>query len=90
MPARRASTSGASAGRARRAGCCRTLVETLVIYIRDEIARPNLGAKTDRYLPYLLTVFFFILTCNLLGLLPFGATATATSRSRPCWPCSRS
>ena len=58
-------------------GLLQNTVETVVIYIRDEIARPNLGAKTDRFLPYLLTVFFFILTCNLLGLLPFGATATA-------------
>ena len=58
-------------------GLLQNTVETVVIYIRDEIARPNLGAKADRFLPYLLTVFFFILTCNLLGLLPFGATATA-------------
>ena len=58
-------------------GLLMNMVETIVIYVRDEIAKPNLGAKTDRYLPYLLTVFFFILACNLLGLLPFGATATA-------------
>lgn len=62
-------------------GLLQNMVETIVIYIRDEIAKPNLGAKTDRYLPYLLTVFFFILTCNLLGLLPFGATATANITS---------
>ena len=53
------------------------MMETLILYIRDEVARPNLGEKTDKYLPYLLTIFFFILTCNLLGLVPFGATATA-------------
>ena len=58
-------------------GLLQNMLETVVIYVRDEIARPNLGEKTDRYLPYLLTVFFFILTCNLLGLVPFGATATA-------------
>ena len=58
-------------------GLLQNMLETVILYIRDEIARPNLGAKTDKYLPYLLTVFFFILTCNLLGLLPFGATATA-------------
>ena len=58
-------------------GLLQNTLETLVIYVRDEIARPNLGDKTDKYLPYLLTVFFFILVCNLLGLLPFGATATA-------------
>ena len=58
-------------------GAMQNMLETLVIYVRDEIARPNLGDKADKYLPYLLTVFFFILVCNLLGLVPFGATATA-------------
>ncbi|WP_420456653.1 F0F1 ATP synthase subunit A [Rubrivirga sp.] len=58
-------------------GLVQNLLETLVIYIRDEVAKPNLGAKYERYLPYLLTVFFFILACNLIGLVPFGATATA-------------
>ena len=58
-------------------GLAQNMLETVVIYIRDEVARPNLGDKTDRFLPYLLTVFFFILACNLLGLVPFGATATA-------------
>ena len=58
-------------------GLLQNTLETVVIYIRDEIARPNLGDKTYKYLPYLLTVFFFILIANLLGLVPFGATATA-------------
>jgi F-type H+-transporting ATPase subunit a len=58
-------------------GLLQNALEALVIYIRDEVARPNLGAKTDRYLPYLLTVFFFILTANFLGLVPWGTTATA-------------
>ena len=58
-------------------GVLQNMLETIVLYIRDEIARPNMGDKADKYLPYLLTVFFFILVCNLLGLVPFGATATA-------------
>lgn len=58
-------------------GRLQNTLETLVVYVRDEIARPNLGDKTNKYLPYLLTVFFFILIANLLGLVPFGATATA-------------
>jgi F-type H+-transporting ATPase subunit a len=58
-------------------GLFQNLFETLILFIRDDVARPNLGAKTEKYLPYLLTVFFFILTCNLLGLVPFGATATS-------------
>lgn len=58
-------------------GVLQNMLETVIIYIRDEIAKPNMGDKYRRYLPYLLTAFFFILTCNLLGLVPWGATATA-------------
>jgi F-type H+-transporting ATPase subunit a len=58
-------------------GVFHNLFESLVIFVRDEIARPNLGDKTDRFLPYLLTAFFLIYTCNLLGLVPFGSTATS-------------
>ncbi|PIQ61665.1 MAG: ATP synthase F0 subunit A [Bacteroidetes bacterium CG12_big_fil_rev_8_21_14_0_65_60_17] len=58
-------------------GLLQNMLETLILVIRDDIARPSIGAKSDRYLPYLLTAFFFILTCNLLGLVPFGATATS-------------
>lgn len=58
-------------------GVFQNLFETLIMFVRDDIARPNLGDKADKYLPYLLTAFFFILTCNLLGLVPFGATATS-------------
>lgn len=54
------------------------LFESVVLFIRDEIAVPNIGSRqAGRFLPFLLTVFFFILTCNLLGLVPYGATATA-------------
>ena len=52
-------------------------VETLAVFIRDDIAVPNLGNKdAPKYMPFLMTVFFFILFCNLLGLIPFGQTAT--------------
>ncbi len=52
-------------------------LEMLVIFVRDDIVYNSLGRKEgDRLMPYLLTVFFFILTCNLLGLVPWGATAT--------------
>ncbi len=46
------------------------LVEVMVAFVRDEIARPNLRHKANRYLPYLLTVFFFILINNIIGLIP--------------------
>ena len=59
-------------------GLFQNLFETLIIFVRDDIARPNLGDEHyKKFLPYLLTVFFFILICNMLGLVPFGATATA-------------
>lgn len=47
------------------------LIEPLVIYVRDEIAKPNIGKDYEKYLPYLLTVFFFIIFNNILGLIPF-------------------
>lgn len=46
-------------------------LEPLIIFIRDEIAKPSIGDKADRFMPFLLTVFFFIFFCNLLGLVPF-------------------
>lgn len=51
-------------------------LEAIVVFLRDEVILPNTGEAGRRYLPYLLNVFFFILTCNLLGLIPFCATAT--------------
>jgi F-type H+-transporting ATPase subunit a len=52
------------------------LIEAFVIYLRDEVALANIGHGGERYVPYVLTLFFFILFTNLLGLLPWGATAT--------------
>jgi len=50
--------------------------EPVIVYIRDDVAKPNVGEKYERYLPYLLTLFFFILFGNLLGLLPGAANLT--------------
>ena len=47
------------------------LIEPLVIYVRDDIAKPNIGKDYEKYLPFLITVFFFIFFNNLLGLIPF-------------------
>jgi F-type H+-transporting ATPase subunit a len=52
------------------------MMEAVIVFIRDEVAAPFLGRDTQRYLPILLTFFFFISTMNLVGLIPFGATAT--------------
>jgi F-type H+-transporting ATPase subunit a len=45
-------------------------VESLCVYLRDEVARPILGHNTDRFIFFVWTIFFFILTMNLLGLVP--------------------
>lgn len=53
------------------------VLEPLVLYVRDEIARPNIGEKQyRRFTGYLLTVFFFIWILNLMGLTPFGFNVT--------------
>lgn len=50
--------------------------EPIIVYVRDEIVKPNIGPKYERYLPYLLTLFFFIWIGNILGLLPGAANLT--------------
>ena len=49
----------------------RNFFEAILLYVRNDIAKPVLGDETDRFIPYLWTLFFFILFNNLLGLLPF-------------------
>jgi len=53
-----------------------SLMEPVINFIKDEVAKPNLGHKYQKYLPYLLTVFFFILINNLVGLIPGTANVT--------------
>ena len=53
------------------------MIEMLLLFIRDDVARPAIGRKdADRFLPYLWTVFFFVLGCNLLGMIPFAGSPT--------------
>ncbi len=59
-------------------------LEVIIIFIRDEVARPNLGHKYKRFLPLLLTIFFFIWINNLLGLLPGGANFTGNIAVTAC------
>jgi F-type H+-transporting ATPase subunit a len=55
-------------------------LEPLILFVRDDIVIPNIGEhKYEKYLPYMLTIFFFILINNLLGMIPifpFGANVT--------------
>lgn len=52
------------------------LVEAVIVFLRDEVILPNTGEEGRPYLPFFLTAFFFILFMNLLGLVPFGSSAT--------------
>ena len=51
-------------------------IEPVVTFIRDEVAKPNIGHKYKRYMPLLLTIFFFILINNIFGLIPGAANVT--------------
>lgn len=56
-----------------------SIVEPFIIFVRDDIARPNIGHKYAKFMPYLLTIFFFIWINNMLGLIPIfpgGANVT--------------
>lgn len=50
--------------------------EPIILFVRDEIAKPNIGHRYEKYFPYLLTLFFFILFGNLLGLMPGAGNLT--------------
>ena len=59
-------------------GVLQNMMEVMVVFVRDEIAKPNIqGDKWRTFLPYLLTAFFFILVANILGLVPFAGAATS-------------
>jgi F-type H+-transporting ATPase subunit a len=74
------------AGRAKREGRPRgklwNLFEGMLVFIRDQVARPAIAHdphhyhEADRYLPFLWTIFFFVLACNIFGLLPWMGSAT--------------
>jgi F-type H+-transporting ATPase subunit a len=57
----------------------RNFLEAILQYIREEVARPVLGQHTDKFIPFLWTMFFLILTANLLGMIPLGPMAAAVS-----------
>lgn len=50
--------------------------EPVILFVRDEVVKPNIGPRYEKFLPYLLTLFFFILFGNLLGLLPGAGNLT--------------
>jgi F-type H+-transporting ATPase subunit a len=59
-------------------GAFQNFFEVLLTFVRDDIAKPNFGEHdADKYVPFLWTLFLFILFCNLLGLVPYGGSPTA-------------
>jgi F-type H+-transporting ATPase subunit a len=64
-------------GGAQARGRLSNLLEAMIVFMRDSVARPAIGKhEGDRFLPFLLTIFFFVLGCNLLGMLPWSGTPT--------------
>lgn len=53
-----------------------SFIEPIIVFVRDEVVKPNIGHGYEKYMPYLLTLFFFILFGNILGLLPGAANLT--------------
>ena len=51
-------------------------MEAIIVFFRDEVVRRSIGHGADAYTPYILSLFFFVLTMNLFGLVPWGASAT--------------
>lgn len=54
------------------------LLESFIVFIRDEVVKPNMGPHAEHYAPFLLSVFFFILFGNLMGLMPVLAAPTSS------------
>ena len=55
------------------------VMEPIITFVRDDVAKPNLGKKWNKYLPFLLTIFFFILINNIFGLIPGSANVTGNT-----------
>ena len=51
-------------------------LEPLILFVKDDIIKENIGPKYEKYVPFLLTVFFFVLVNNLMGMLPGSANVT--------------
>jgi len=63
----------------------RNFFESIMEFLRVEVFRPALKEHTDRFVPFLWTLFFFILFCNLLGQIPFGEIITLFTRRESHW-----
>ncbi|MHC4385672.1 MAG: F0F1 ATP synthase subunit A [Planctomycetota bacterium] len=61
------------------------IIETICVFIREDVARPFLKGHTDRYIGYLWSIFFFILSLNLLGMIPFNAVFGIVTGQQNNW-----
>ncbi|MGA2034334.1 MAG: F0F1 ATP synthase subunit A [Thermoguttaceae bacterium] len=52
------------------------MFETVLVFLRDEVVRPSIGHEGDRFLPFVWHIFFFVLFCNLVGILPWAGSPT--------------
>ena len=68
------------------------MLEAMLLYFRDKVARPCIGHHdADRFVPFLWTIFFFVLGCNLFGMIPWmGSPTGSLGRYRRPWRSSRS
>ncbi len=76
IPAARRAKKARESGVSRGPKGQHNVMEAFVLFLRDEVAKPNVGPHGQKYYPYIISVFFFILFCNLLGLVPWGASPT--------------
>jgi F-type H+-transporting ATPase subunit a len=54
------------------------VIEAMILFFRDQVVMPNIGHGGERYVPFVATLFFFILVANLFGLVPYGGSVTAS------------
>jgi len=67
---------GAKANKGAAPKGAQSFLEPIILFVRDEIVKPNIGPEYEKFLPYMLTLFFFILFGNILGLLPGAGNLT--------------
>ncbi|CAN5631076.1 hypothetical protein BH23GEM3_BH23GEM3_17380 [soil metagenome] len=76
LPAARAAKRVREKGDAAHGG--HNVIEAIILFFRDQIVMPNIGHGGERFVPFVVTLFFFIAISNLLGLVPYGGAATAS------------
>jgi F-type H+-transporting ATPase subunit a len=76
LPAARAAKRARSSRRAPTGG--HNVIEAMILFFRDEVVMRNIGHGGERFAPFVITLFFFIVVANVLGLVPYGGSVTAS------------